>query len=236
MMASSLITSLLIQGQKVETVADFIFLGSKITADSDCSPDIKRCLLLGRKAMTNLDSTLKSWDITLPIKVRIVKAMAFPVVIQVWELDHEEGWAPNNWCFWVVVLEKTLEGPLAARRSNQSILKEIHSQYSVERLTLQYFGHLMHRANSLEKTLMLGKIEGKRRSGWQRMKCLDNISNSMDIRLGKLRDIMKHRGAWRTAVHGAAKSHTRLSNWTMTRRLKGGEPIYVYICHMHVKK
>ena len=135
-MVSGLITSCQIEWQKVESVIDFIFLGSKITVDGDCSHEIKRSLLLGRKAVTILDRVLRSKNITLPTKVCIVKAMVFPIVM--WELDHKESWATNSWCFWIVVLEKTLE-------------------------KLQYFGRLMERANSLEKTLMLGKIYSKRR-------------------------------------------------------------------------
>ena len=142
-MASGPITSWKIDG---ETVADFIFLGSKITADGDCSHEIKRRLLLGKKVMTNLDSILKSRDSTLPTKVRLVKAMVFPVVMYGCEnLDCEESWAPKNWCFWTVVLEKTPESPLTARRSNQSVLKEISPGCSLEglmlKLKLQYFGH-----------------------------------------------------------------------------------------------
>ena len=174
-MASGLITSWQIDGETMETVTDFIFLGSKITADGDCSQEIKRCLLLGRKAMTNLDSIFKSRDITLPTKVHLVRAMFFPVVMYGCEhLDHKESWALKNWCFWTVVLEKTLESPLTARRSNQSVLKEISPEYSLEglmlklKLKLQYFGHLMQRTNSLEKTLILRKIEGRKKGGPQR--------------------------------------------------------------------
>ena len=143
-----------------------LFLGSKITADGDCSHEIKRRSLLGRKAMTNLDSILKSGDIILPAKVCLVKTMVFPVVIYGYELDYKESWVLKNWCFWTVVLEKTFRVPWTARRSNQSILKEISPEYSLEGLILklQYFGHLMRRTDSFEKTLMLGKIEGGRRS------------------------------------------------------------------------
>ena len=147
-----------------------IFEGSKITADGDWSHEIKRRLRLGRKVMTNLDSILKSRDITLPTNVHLVKAMVFSSThVWMWEVDYKESWAPKNRCFWTVVLEKTLESPLTARRSNQSILKEINPEYSLEglmlKLKLQYFGHLMRRADSFEKTLMLGKIEGRRRRG-----------------------------------------------------------------------
>ena len=146
-----------IYGETVETVADFIFLDSKITADGDCSHEIKRCLLLGRKAVTNIDSILKSRDITLPTKDRLVKAMVFPVVIYGCELDHKK-----LWCW-----RRLLRGPWTARRSNQSILKETNPEYSLEglMLKLQYFGHVMQRTDSLEKTLMLGKNGGRRRRG-----------------------------------------------------------------------
>ena len=166
-MASGPVTSWQKDG---ETVAEFIFLGTKITADGDCSHEIKRCLLLGRKAMTNLYSILKSRDITLPTKVHLVKAMVFPVVMYwMWELGYKESWAPRNWCFWTVMLEKTLESPLTARRSNQSILKEISPIYSLEGLMLklkfQYFGHLMQRTDSLEKILMLEKLKAGEEGG-----------------------------------------------------------------------
>ena len=182
---SSPITSCQIDGETMETVTDFIFLGSKITADGDCSHEIKRRLLLGRKAKTNLDSTWKSRDITLPTKVRLAKAMVISNV-WMWELDCKESWVPKNWCFWTVVLEKTLESPWTARRSNQSILEEISPGYSLEglmlKLKLQYFGHLMQRTDSIEKTLMMGKIEGRRR-GRQSMRWLEGITYSMDMLL-----------------------------------------------------
>ena len=167
-MASSPITSWQIDGETMETVRDFIFLGSKITADGDSSHEIKRRLLLGRKAMTNLDSTLKSRDVTLPTKVRLVKAMVFQVVMyrcESWTIKKAEHWridAFELWCW-----RRLLRVSWTARRSSQSILKEINPEYLLEglmlKLKLQYFGHLMLRADSLEKTLMLGKIEGGRR-------------------------------------------------------------------------
>ena len=169
-MAPGPITSWEIDGETVETVSDFIFLGSKITADGDCSHEIKRRLLLGRKVMTNLDSILKSRDITLSTKVRLVKAMVFPMVMygcESWTIkkaDRSRIDAFELWCW-----RRLLRVPWTARRSNQSILKEISPEYSLEglmgKLKLQYFGHLMRRADSLERTLMLGKIEGRRRKG-----------------------------------------------------------------------
>ena len=184
-MASGPITSWEIDG---ETVADFIFLGSKISADGDCSHEIKRHLLLGRKVMINLDSTLKSRDITLPTKVCLVKAMVFPVVMygcESWTVKKAEHWridAFDLWC-WITLLRVTW----TARRSNQSILKEISPGCSLEglmlKLKLQHFGHLMGRVDSLEKTLMLGGIGGRRRRGQQRMRWLDGITDLMDMNL-----------------------------------------------------
>ena len=178
----------------METVSDFIFLGSKITADGDCSHEIKICLLLGRKVMTNLDSIFKSRDITLLTKVHLVKAMVFPVVMygcESWTVKKAERRridACELWCW-----RRLLRVPWTARRSNQSILKEISPGCSLEglmlKLKLQYFGHLMRRLDSLEKTLMLGGIGARRRRGRRRMRWLDSITFSMDVSLSELQEI-----------------------------------------------
>ena len=189
-MLSGPITSWQIDGETVETVADFILGGSKIIVDGDCSHEIKRCLLLGRKFMTNLDSIFKSRDITLSTKICLVKAMVFPMVMygcESWTIKKAEHWRIDAFELWW--WGTLLRVPWTVRRSNQSILKEISSEYSLEglvlKLKLQYFGHLMWRTDSFEKTLMLGKIEGRRR-GWERMRRLDGITNSMDMSLNKL--------------------------------------------------
>ena len=197
-----------------------LFLGrSKITADGNCSHEIKRLLLLGRKVMTNLDSILKSRDISLPTKVCLAKAAIFPMVMygcESWTVRKAEHWKINGFELWCC--RRLLRVPWTARRSNQSILKEISPGCSLEglmlKLKLQYFGYLLRRVDSFEKTLILGGTGGRRRRGRQRMRWLDGITDLMGTNLSKFRELVVNREAWRAAIHGLTKSWTRQSNWT----------------------
>ena len=231
-MTSGPVTSWQIEKEKVEAISDFIFLGCKVTVDGEWSHEIKWCLLHGRKAMTNLDSKLKSKGITLPRKICIVKAMVFPVVMygcksqtiqikkaEYWKIDAQDSWESLG------------------LQEDQTSHSERKSTLNMLKLKLQYFGHLMQRAHSLEKTLMLGKIEGKRRRGWQRMRWLDSITNLVDMNLSKLREVVKDREAWHTMVLGVTKSQRwqRLNNnitymWNL--KYDTNEPMYQTETHI----
>ena len=221
-MASDTITSWQIKGENEEIETYFLFLGSKITADGECSHELRRWLLLGRKAMTNVDSVLKSRDMTLPTKVPRVKAMVFPVVMygcESWTI--KEGRTPKNWCLQTVVMEKTSESPSDSKRIKLISLKckqpwILIVEGLMLKLKLQYFGHLMWTADLLENSLMLEQIEGRRWRWCYRMTWQDGITDAIDMNLGGLLEMVRDREAWSDAVHEITKSWTRPGDWPTT--------------------
>ena len=218
-MASGPIAAWQIEGKNVDVVTDLLFLGSKITADSDCSHEIRRQLLLGWKAMTNLDSVLKSRDIALPSKVCTVKAVVFPVVIYGCESWTVQKAAPKNWCLWTVVLQKTSESPLDSKIKPVNLKGDqpwIFTGRTDAEAEAPVFLSLKQADDSLEKSLILEKIEGRRRRGCQRMRWLDLITNAVNMTLGKLREMVRDREAWSAAIPGVTKCQTRLGDWTTT--------------------